>query len=402
MRLTFGPGLLVAAAFIGPGTVTACTLAGANFGFALIWTLVFATFATIVLQDMAVRLGVGARLGLGEAFLSLAPSPFLKWSVGGLIFAAIMIGNSAYEGGNLAGGALGMDAVLASISPGQKTLVFALAVIAAVCLMIGNYRILETLLIGLVLIMSLAFIVSFVLVRPDFSAFFRGFVPNLPSGATLTVMALIGTTIVPYNLFLHAASSRQKWAEDTALAAARSESRLSIGLGGVVSILILSTAAASLFQTDAVINNAADMARAIEPGFGQFATYLVGIGLFAAGLTSAITAPMATAYVVCELTEKEASPKSWLFRGIALFIVALGASISLIGLKPVTLILIAQYANGLLLPITAGFLLYVMNQKRLLGANVNSWIANAAGGLILVFTIGLGLRSILRAAGIMA
>ncbi|MEL6957123.1 MAG: divalent metal cation transporter, partial [Pseudomonadota bacterium] len=60
MSLRFGPGVLVAAAFIGPGTVTACTLAGSNFGFALVWALVFATLATIALQDMAARLGAGA------------------------------------------------------------------------------------------------------------------------------------------------------------------------------------------------------------------------------------------------------------------------------------------------------------------------------------------------------
>ena len=105
MKLNFGPGVLVAAAFIGPGTVTACTLAGANFGFALIWALVFATISTIILQDMAARLGAGAELGLGEALMQSAPSPAVKWAAGGLVFAALLIGNCAYEGGNLAGGA---------------------------------------------------------------------------------------------------------------------------------------------------------------------------------------------------------------------------------------------------------------------------------------------------------
>ena len=112
----FGPGVLVAAAFIGPGTVTACTLAGANFGFALIWALVFATIATIILQDMAARLGTGARLGLGEALMQSAPAPAIKWATGGLVFAALLIGNCAYEGGNLSGGALGLDALFGASS----------------------------------------------------------------------------------------------------------------------------------------------------------------------------------------------------------------------------------------------------------------------------------------------
>ncbi|MEL7103381.1 MAG: divalent metal cation transporter, partial [Pseudomonadota bacterium] len=116
MTLKFGPGVLVAAAFIGPGTVTACTLAGSNFGYALIWALVFATVATIILQDMAVRLGTGARLGLGEALMQSAPMPIAKWLIGALVFSALLIGNCAYEGGNLTKGACPGEASKSSAS----------------------------------------------------------------------------------------------------------------------------------------------------------------------------------------------------------------------------------------------------------------------------------------------
>lgn len=400
MKLSFGPGVLVAAAFIGPGTVTACTLAGANFGFALVWALVFATIATIILQDMAARLGAGAQLGLGEAVMQSLPAPTLKWLSGGLIFAALVIGNCAYEGGNLAGGALGIDALLGGASPGQNGLVAGLALIAGIAVLIGRYEMLEKLLIALVLIMSAAFILSVFVVRPDLGAFVQGLVPRLPDGGTLTAIALIGTTIVPYNLFLHAAAARRKWPEGAQTSEARQESALSIGLGGLVSILILSTAASSLFQSGLEVTNAADMARAIEPAFGDSARYLVGIGLFAAGLTSAITAPMATAFALSEMIGGDADRKSKLFRGTALFVVLVGALISLLGIQPIRMILVAQYANGLLLPIMAVFLLYVMNRKDLLGQHANSLIANLAGGGIVLITFGLGLRSILRAAGV--
>ena len=249
MKLNFGPGLLVAAAFIGPGTVTACTLAGSNFGYALIWALVFATVATLILQDMAARLGAGAQLGLGEALMQSAPSQALKWLIGILVFAALLVGNSAYEGGNLSGGALGMAALLSNVSPGQSWLVAVLAALAAGIILIGKYQVLEKLLIGLVLIMSAAFILSVFFVRPDIGAWLSGLVPSIPDGGTLTAIALIGTTIVPYNLFLHAAASRQKWPDGQATREARQESALSIGLGGLVSILILTTAASSLFKS---------------------------------------------------------------------------------------------------------------------------------------------------------
>lgn len=397
----FGPGVLVAAAFIGPGTVTACTLAGANFGFALIWALVFATIATIILQDMAARLGTGARLGLGEALMQSAPAPALKWATGGLVFAALLIGNCAYEGGNLSGGALGLDALFGASSPGQSALVAGLAILAGVIVFIGRYEVLEKLLVGLVLIMSAAFLLSAIFVQPDIAALAAGLMPRIPDGGTLTAIALIGTTIVPYNLFLHAAAARRKWAEGDETGAARADSAISIGLGGLVSILILSTAASSLFKSGLEISSAADMARVIEPAFGEAARYLIGIGLFAAGLTSAITAPMATAFALSEIIGGDEDRKSKLFRGTALLVVVVGAAISLLGIRPISLILIAQYANGLLLPIIAAFLLYVMNRKDLLGAHTNSLMANIAGGGIVLITLGLGVRSILRAAGIM-
>lgn len=401
MKLNFGPGVLVAAAFIGPGTVTATTLAGSNFGYALVWALVFATIATIILQDMAVRLGTGARLGLGEALMQSAPVPAIKWLLGGLVFSALMIGNCAYEGGNLTGGALGIDALLLEASPGQAPLVAGLAIVAGIAVLVGRYQLLEKLLIGLVLLMSAAFLLSVFLVPPDLGQFVSGLVPRIPDGGTLTAIALIGTTIVPYNLFLHAAAARRKWDSAAGAREARTESAMSIGLGGLVSILILSTAAGSLFKSGLEVTSAADMARAIEPAFGDAARYLIGIGLFAAGLTSAITAPMATAFALTEIIGGDDARRDRLFRGTALFVVVIGAAISLSGIRPVSLILIAQYANGLLLPIVAAFLLYIMNRKDLLGAHANTRLANSAGLLVVLITLGLGVRSILRAAGVM-
>lgn len=399
-RLSFGPGALVAAAFIGPGTVTACTLAGANFGFALVWALVFATLATIILQEMTVRLGILGGAGLGEALVAPGTPAALKWGAIMLVLAALALGNAAYEAGNITGGALGMRAILGEGDGVQRAAALATGLIAALVLLLGRYKTLERFLIGLVILMSLAFAASLVLVRPDFGAMLAGLRPQLPDGSLLTAMALIGTTIVPYNLFLHAAAVRERWKENTegGLAAAIADTRVSVGLGGLISILVLSTAAASLFGAGLVISSGADMASALEPAYGPAARILVGAGLCAAGLSSAITAPLATAYAVCEVTGR---PKSgWLFKGIALTIVAIGLSVALLGIRPVQLILVAQVANGLLLPIVAVFLLITMNRKSVLGDHVNGPVRNALGGLVVLVAAFLGLRLILRAVGI--
>ncbi len=400
MKLPFGPGALVAAAFIGPGTVTACTLAGANFGYALIWALVFATLATVVLQDMSARLGIAGGMGLGEALVAPGTPVALKWLSIVLVLAALALGNAAYEAGNLSGGALGAGAAFGLPAASQRFVVWGLAALAAVVLVIGRYKVLERLLVGLVILMSLAFAGSLLLVRPDLSALIGGLRPNLPEGSLLTAIALIGTTIVPYNLFLHAASVREKWPEGgaEALRAASADTRVSIGLGGLISILILSTAAASLFGSGIIIQNAGDMAASLEPAYGPVARLMVGTGLFAAGLSSAVTAPIATAYAVCEVTGRAKQGKT--FRGIALAVLAIGTIVASLGIKPVSLILIAQVANGFLLPIIAVFLIVTMNRRSILGDNVNGLWSNVLGGAVVIIAAGFGVRLIMRALGI--
>lgn len=400
MKLPFGPGALVAAAFIGPGTVTACMRAGADFGYALIWALVFATVATIVLQDMAARLGIAGGMGLGEALVAPGTPAVLKWSSVVLVLAALALGNAAYEAGNLSGGALGAGGALGLPEAAQRPIVWLLALLAGSVLMIGRYRLLERLLIGLVLLMSLAFAGSLILVRPDLGAMAAGLVPHLPQGSLLTAIALIGTTIVPYNLFLHAASVREKWPEGgaDALRAASSDTRVSIGLGGLISILILATAAASLFGAGMTIRTAGDMAASLEPAYGAAARLLVGTGLLAAGLSSAVTAPLATAYAVCEVTGLSKTGKA--FRGIAIGVLIVGTLVASLGLNPVSLILIAQVANGILLPVVAIFLIVTMNRKSILEDRVNGFWSNLLGGAVVLIAAGFGMRLIMRALGV--
>lgn len=397
-KLSIGPGALVAAAFIGPGTVTACTVAGADFGMALVWALVFATVATVVLQEMSARLGVGARLGLGEALMAGAGARPLRWAVALLVLVALGIGNSAYQAGNLTGASLGVEALVGPVD--RRLVVAVLALLAAPALMSASYRRIERVLLVLVAVMALAFAGGAVLVRPDLSALFAGLVPKVPAGGLLTAVALIGTTIVPYNLFLHAAAARERWSasDDDALAAARIDTGASVGLGGLVSILILATATATVFGTGATVASGADLAGSIEPAFGPAARWLVGAGLFAAGLTSAITAPLAAAYAVAEVAGRP--PRGALFRGVALAVLLVGTAVALLGLSPVRLILLAQVANGILLPVVAGFLLYTMNRADLLGRHRNGLASNLLGAAVLLVTIGLGLRLVLRALGV--
>ena len=397
-----GPGALVAAAFIGPGTVTACTLAGANYGYTLLWALLFATVATIILQEMSARLGLVTQKGLGETLRDILEHSIWKWPLYILIIVALYLGNAAYEAGNLSGAALGLEALVDKSQYLYQIAVVAISLLAAFLLWRGSYKQIERMLVVLVMIMALAFISTFVAVGPDLGALFRGmFRPEIPDGSLLTVIALIGTTVVPYNLFLHASAVKAKWSSVVDLHHARTDTTVAIGIGGLVTILIASTAAASMFGSGLQISGAGDMAVQLEPLFGSFSKYMLGLGFFAAGLSSSITAPLATAYAITELMGIKGGTQSRTFKFIALSVILVGTIFSLTGTKPITIILAAQFANGLLLPIIAIFLLYAMNQKSLLGNYANKWLGNILGCGVVVITAGLGVRLILKSSGVM-
>ncbi|WP_260807099.1 Nramp family divalent metal transporter [Sphingorhabdus sp. SMR4y] len=397
MRYRPGPGMMVSAAFIGPGTVTACTLAGANFGFALLWALTFATGTTIVLQSFAIRVALVTRLGLAEAMLKSVHSPFIRGLAALLLISALVLGNAAYEAGNMSGAALGLEAINGGALPfGIAPVIIAIAIFASAMLIFSKPKWVENVLIALVLLMSAAFILTFLLIRPDLGALLAGFVPSIPDGGLLTAIALIGTTIVPYNLFLHAGSVRNRWDREQ-LPDAQLDNMVSIGIGGLVSMTILATAAASLFGSDKTIENAIDMAQQLTPLFGNMATVTLGAGLFAAGLTSAITAPLATGYIVQEIFKSSRSQRP--FQIGALIVILTGTFAALLGYRPVELIFIAQIANGLLLPVIAIFLLRLANNRKLLGEYANGLISNILGTAILLITIALSFRLIARALG---
>lgn len=400
LRYRPGPGMLVTAAFIGPGTVTACTLAGAEFGFALVWALAFATVATIILQNLSARVALVRGQGLGEAIMEALPSPSLKWAAAALLAAALVLGNAAYEAGNVSGAALGLNAIIGGDLGLPLPLIIGVLTIAL--LAAGNPNWLEKLLIGLVIVMSLSFLVALGVTRPDLGALLAGLVPTLPDGSLLTAMALIGTTVVPYNLFLHAASVRNRWSGADGLDEASAESAISIGLGGLVSIAILATAAAALFGSNTAITDAVGMARQIEPLYGELARQALGLGLLGAGLTSALTAPMATGYIVRELwpgADDAASERRQRWTMVA--IAAVGTAVASLGIKRVEIILLAQVANGLLLPLVAAFLVWVVQSRAMMGKFAIGGFHRILAWTILLICLSLGTRLILRATGLM-
>lgn len=382
----------MAAAFIGPGTVTACTLAGVDFGFALLWALLLSIIATMVLQEMSARLGIITQKGLANAIKSELKTPWIRILIIGIILAAIVVGNAAYEAGNIGGATLGMNALFGEENAAYYP--YIIGILAFILLFLGNYKMLEKVFVSLVIIMSLSFLLTAMITKPDVLTIFKGMlVPTIPEGSLLTIIALVGTTVVPYNLFLHASLVREKWNSKEDLKTARKDTFVSIALGGLVSMAVIIAAAAIPGKE---VTNVMDLAKGLEPLYGDSAKYFMGIGLFAAGITSAITAPLAAAYVANSCFGWNATLKDFKFRMVWIIILAMGVFFLSFGIKPIEIIKFAQVANGILLPVIAIFLLWIMNKSTVMGRYKNSNIQNILGFGIILLAILLGAKSIIK------
>lgn len=388
----------MAAAFVGPGTITMCTLAGARFGYALIWALLVSIIATIVLQGMAGRIGLVTQNGLVDVVRTELKTPWVRNVVITIVLGAILVGNAAYEAGNIGGATLGLEQLLPQ--PELKSLLPSIiGVIIFLLLWFSNYKVLEKIFMGLVGIMGLSFVICAIITQPSITGILKGmFVPRLPEDGLLTVIALVGTTVVPYNLFLHASLVKEKWNSKTDLNAVNWDTIVSIGLGGLVSIAILITASAAPISE---INNALDMAKALEPLFGKMAFLFMAIGLLAAGITSAITAPLAAAYVASSCFGWEGGMQNKKFKMVWAIVLLCGVVFLSFDITPIEVIQFAQVANGILLPVMALLLLWIVNKKSVMGQNKNSLVQNALGITIVAFAIFLGAKSIFKVIGLL-
>ncbi|NDG45910.1 MAG: divalent metal cation transporter [Flavobacteriia bacterium] len=325
-----GPGPFIAAAFIGPGTVTLCTLVGVAYGFQLLWAVLFALLAAIILQGMAVRIGILGQKSIIKVIEELIPIPWVQKAILILIFCSIMVGNTAYEAGNISGAALGLETVFGLLNfnlLGFKIKLYPLLIglLVAGLLWLGKYKILERSLIFLVILMSLAFLFT------------------------------------------------------------------AIGLGGIISVSIIITAAGVEVNE---LNNAADLALGLAPIFGDSAKYLLSVGLFSAGITSSITAPLAAAYVVCGCFGWSTHLQSARFQKTWAFVILIGVLFASTGFKFIRIIQFAQIANGILLPIIAGILVWIMNKAPWLGNRKNGIFQNLFGFLIVLLSLILSIRSL--------
>ena len=375
-----GPGFLVTAAFIGPGTILTASRAGAEFGLSLLWALLFSLVMTFVLQEMALRLGLVKRLALTTILRDAVTQPVFKWGFLVLVGLAIVVGNSAYEGGNLTGAAAGAALIFGG---DLRVWLILLAFVCALLLLWGRYQSFERILVVLVALMAAMFSLSAVVMVLNSEVADIRLLPSAPSDRSeWIVLALIGTTVVPYNLFLHASLVQRKWAGgvplDQAMSAARRDLAISLAIGGIVTIAVMVTAA-YLYRGGAAPSQLSDLPAQLAPVAGPFAEMAFALGLLAAGLSSALTAPLAASLTLEGAFHRDNQPSRRLFRGTWALVLLCGAGFAVTSQQPVELILIAQVTNALLLPLLALILIVLAARTSIMGQHASrAWQSGVA------------------------
>jgi len=388
-----GPGVITGFAGNEAGGVTTYSSVGALFGFSLLWLLLIASIGLGVIQEMCSRMGLVTGQGLSD----LIRERFgVRWTV--LAMIVLVIANGTNVVAEFAGIAASVE--LLGVPRIVSVPIAALAVWSLVVFF--SYRFVERVLFVLVLAF-LAYPISVFILRPDWPVVLSGFIPSIPTSPSALVfaLALVGTTITPYLLFYMQASVVDKGVDRQAAAYARVDVFLGAALAGLFAFFIIVVTGSVLHPAGIRVTSAEAAAQALVPLAGARAGLLFAVGLCGASLLGAVIMPLSTSYAICEAFGWESGisknfREAPVFMSLFTLLIVLGAIVVLIpGISLIPLIISAQIANGVLLPIVLVFILRLATDRRVMGDAVNGrtatvlgWgIAGIAGSLSIAYLV---------------
>ncbi len=389
-----GPGAIITAAFIGPGTVTTCIKSGYETGYSLLGIMIIAILVAITIQIFAAKIGIIAQIGISRNIRENTYSKIGKVFSTLMIVIGIFVGNSAFEAGNITGAVIGLSGIIGNGFIVVK--IFIISAIVFVLLWVGKYERIEKILEIAVLVMAVCFVVAAILSKPNIGRIFEEmFNFKIISKNIMMIGALVGTTVGPYSIFLHSETAAERWHSPNDIKYMIFDTVVSIGVGGIIScsiIIVAATTAEALNISDVSINN---YVRALSNPIGNVGQFVFYLGLLAAGITSAITAPLAAAYTVEGICSSQRMDKQgWKFRMIWGLVLCIGTLIAIIwGNSPADLIIIVQFVNAIILPFIVIFLYVSLNNNNM-GEYRNKFWENFVLFIIIIICILLSARNI--------
>jgi NRAMP (natural resistance-associated macrophage protein)-like metal ion transporter len=383
-----GPGVIASVAGDDAGGVGTTSVIGARLGYDLLWLLLILTVSLAVVQEMAARMGAAT----GRGLLDLVRERFgITWTL--LAVSAILVGNGGviateFLGIAAAAGLLGVPPYLAV--PASAALVWGLV-------LFGSYSRAERLFLVMTLVF-LAYPAAVVLAHPDWGAVAHGvLVPSLHGDTAylLLVVAMIGTTITPYQQLFQQSAVVEKGIARRHYGAERTDAYTGAILGNLIwACVIIATAATLHARGTTEIQSAADAAEALRPIAGDSAAGLFAVGLLGASLLAAGVVPLATAYSVSEAFGFRKGVdldfrRAPVFFGLFTALIVIGAGVAeWPGVPLIGLLVGIQVLNGILLPVVLGFMLILAGDQRLMGSLRNSRLQAVLGWATLVAVCG--------------
>ncbi|HSN73710.1 MAG TPA: Nramp family divalent metal transporter, partial [Anaerolineae bacterium] len=365
-----GPGIITANVDNDAGGITTYSVAGAHYGYSLLWMMPLVALALIVVQEMSARLGVVTGKGLADLIREQ-----LGVRLTALIIGIFLFANLANTVSEFAGVAASME-----IFGVSKYLSVPIAAVVVWLLIVkANYKWVERVFLAASAIF-LAYIISGVLARPPWGEVAKAFVTpsfQFEPGYVAIFVTIIGTTIAPWMQFYQQSSIVDKGLKITEYAYERIDVVVGSLFAVIVASFIMIACAATLHTNGVRIESAKDAALALGPLAGRYASSLFAFGLLNASVFSAAILPLSTAYVVCEAFGWEAGVNhGWrdapIFFTVYTALIILGAGVILLPIQSLVKTMMAsQTLNGMLLPIILIVMLRLINEKRLMGRWVN-------------------------------
>lgn len=390
---SLGPAAIVTSAFVGPGTITTTTLAGVNYQYALLWAILFSGISLLILMEMSGRIGIISNHDIAEAAISsFKNSKLAAIIIKGLMVITLFATAFGFEAGNLIGGSLGLADAL-NLSQWLAALILGGAAFYAVA--VGTAKTLEKLMSFFVGLMGIVFILTMILVQPNYADVLAGFVPtSIPEGSAVTVIAMIGTTLIGINLLMQNVTNAEKWQGPEHLGDAKFDIGFNVGIGTLITLAIVITSGTVLFGTGTVVTSPIVFSAMLEPTLGVYARIIGNVGIAAAGLSSAIATPLILKVVLARLFKW--GPNDMKARVAGGSAVIFGTIFAAFGTSPTQIIVFASAFSGLFLPIVAILIMIAANNKQLLGKYKNTLTQNILGGVATLITLALGINSLLR------
>ncbi len=388
-----GPGLVTANAGNDAGAIATYSSAGARYGYNLLWMILLMTVSLAVVQEMAARMGVVTGKGLTD----LVRENFsIRYTA--IAMVALFIANAGIIVAEFSG--IAASAELFGISRYIAVPITGVAIWWLVSR--GNYSIVERVFLLLTLVF-LVYIVSAVLAHPHWGDAVRHtVVPSvqLNRGYLLLFVATVGTTITPYMQLFQQGSVVEKRISQDEYRFERADVYSGAIFANLIAFFIIVAAAAALYGSGITLNSAADAARALEPVAGSYARILFAAGLFGASMLAAGVLPIATASSLSEVFGFESGLQhGWrqapVFNGLFAGLIVVGVVVNLIpGLSLFQVLLTTQILNGVLLPVILVSMLVLVNDREIMGDQVNGRVRNVIAWVTTIATSVLSLIAI--------